>query len=1372
MPKQLNNSIFSLRKTDISDKTSNEIRTVNFQNSEIKNPVIKAYFDSRIKFLSYSYEFAKSAKLEKDFDFSEKVETQVQMQNWLENNKQPETISNKSEIISGTEFGVITTKVIESISSIQKNTYLKELQKDLKLVIFKKLNPDFDEKYKEQKDKLKLSDEQKLRNENQIKLAADLKIFKVSKEDLLGLSNIDIKQVFKYELIEKAKNISDLLLELQKYEILSDKISSSIVYLNEFHSRANQAWNSAFELVRNVIENPKEAITHPKIKNSEVDLVEFYILKLYFAFDLEIRKIENDVLNILNEELNQIKQEFATEFIASDQANDLNEPQRQELNSKLQNIWLFDWTKAESVVKFIAKVGFLLEETKASEEEMQKTQKGRRKGVKQEKPQKIDSAKSDFSLRHPKSAPSFPSLKEKVINWDINQSTSYILSENQQNFDSLKFADYLLFRLKKIIENSDVYKVWRHLYASGDFEWVKWIESILNSEVLDFSGFEIAGIAQKTPDKTLNGFDKILFKKLDGTFDPICYIENQKIRFLNFVYSDGRLNDRLPKITFKLLKKGVASQINLQKWLETHYLDLSKFNIEIALVRELVSQNLFDRTFVKNWTNLLTDEQKMQEKLATRTEKRLETLKKLKLEPDFQIEKTINVLTEKLNKLETHLLLDQNHSEYKVFDKASFDKYKNLSQVIFETCFRDKKNIVNAKSDLAKLTLDVAQVLPIKISRMTSDKSNGKSTLIYEIDATNFAMKKEVDPEVLIYLVNMRLTGGIEVKIVDSLEKALKEFNLQPQKYQKICAGFLNGNADNHSDKTVNSVLKKDGSDGQYTEFGKWKLRDTRSLGELNISVEDSYRAAGETVAGKNPPGYPQIYFFLIPKVCNNLIVPVKTSSYYLGKYTPYNHLKKYLNLEIALFEAQKDSDQNKIKEKIAEILALRTKLRSFYKLSSIELDLIRDYKLVIDKTTRKAAIEPIVKAKIHFQFGNPRKVYDRTKAEIRPKYVVSVDLGEKHLAVATLSKINWDKWDKADFKATNDKENYILKPVSSSYLPLSSGELALFIDKNTNTDPEKDRFWTKYTDIIHRYKSQQKQFGVVQSELASAKMNLTKKLAEQIAVQIVKVAYKNRAIVIFEDLSAGFGRRVETVRLYTQIRRLTAQKLGEVGLLDTSFVRSEADLDKFTSYEYSKGLFSIINPSYTSKTCSCCGFTPVIEKTDKNGVIVSEGVKMNTSNWTDQHKIEFIWKQQVFYTVVAPTKEIKTWEILDASLKNISHDFKSRLVFSKNRKSRPVLEAIQEWLFTTKEQKHKEKIDAGFLKFAMNSLFRPRQSQSDYDCPICRNQQNADYQASYNIGLHFMIGLKIVQERQASGLKSDLRKGIVEEIRKRLNYN
>lgn len=1288
-------SIFSLRKTKLEDAFTTEIRTVNFQNDEIKDINIKNYFNSRIKFLSASYNFAKEAKLEKDYDFKDGSETQLKLESWLENNQQ-------ASMITGSEFGVITTKVIESITSIQKNTYLKSAQEKLKEVVWSR------------------------KNNTDIKPSkTDLKNLEVSLNDIQNLSQSDIRLIFNYELIYKIKVIDLLLQEIKKKEILQDQIQNCEKYLSEFIEYASKAWENAFERTNTAL----------KEKESEekqlLDYTEFFVLKLYFAFDIKIREIEDDLLQIINLELNSIIQSFAQELLSKDNFADLDEISIKNLNSKLQNIWCFDWAKQESVNQFSKLVELILSGVEIPKDAYPK-------------------AGDDLFLAHPKSAPSFPSLKEKTVRWDKELATSFIFNENNKYFNSLKFADYLLFRTKKIIEGSDVYKMWRFLTSKADFEWSNWLLNIIENKIefnLDDVNFE----------------SKIKVKEFG------------KVRTVEFIFELEKPNKNLPHITISAEKNSVSVKNVLVDWIKKHYLDLSKFNIEIALLREIGVNNELDKNFVNEWISLLNSEDGLKNKLATRTENRLKKLIELKINPEVNTEKLLDILDEKLSKVEKHLLLDQNHDEFKIFDKLSFDKYKKLSQIVFEACFVDKKDIVDKKAELAKLSLETQQVLPIKISRMTSNKPNGKSTLIFDINLETFELNK-ADSKVLIYPVNMGLNNGAEVKIVDSLDIALREFSRIPEKYSKICTGFLNGNADNFAEKTVNKVNKKDGTEGQFTTFGEWTITDSRLLNSV-VTVEDKYRKIGETVVGTNPPGYPQLYFFLIPKVCNNLIIPVKTSDYYLGKYTPYNHLAKYLKLEKELFELQQSENQQEIINKVEQILNLRTFLRSCYRLSSIELDLIRDYKLNIDKANKKAVIESILKAKVHFQFGNPRKIYNLSEStEVKPKHILSVDLGEKHLAVATLSEVDWDKWEAGEFKLSYDKENYFLKPTVQTFLPLGHTDFTYVLEKNiTKIDVNRDKFWNKYTSLIARYKSQQKQFGVVQDHLANSKANLTDKLAEQIAVQLVKIAHKHNAIVVFEDLAPGFGRQVETVRLYTQIRRLTAQKLGEVGLLETSFVKSEADLDKYSRYEFDRGLYSIINPSFTSKTCSCCGFVPVaykerISKKSKETTII-DGVKINSKSWREQHKIEFSWKNKVFFTVIAPENNIKSWQIFDINNQNIKPTLERFQIYGSKRKPQLLLEATKDWLFTEKEGKPKEKIKDEFLKFAISNLFKPRQSQADYICPFCGNSQNADYQASYNIGLHFLIGNKIVEERKTENQKStDLKKDLVVEIRSRLS--
>jgi len=279
MPK---NSIFQLRKVKPLDPSKPQIRTVNFENEEITDPNIKAYFNSRIRFLAASYDFAKEAKLNEDFDFIDNAETKEKIKLWLEQNQ-------KASMTDSTEFGVITTKVVESIKSVQKNPYLKKLRDDLKILIWKKNNKSETEK-------------------------KDLINFHISLDDIQSLEEKEIKTIFNYELISKAETIGHILSEIDSKEVLKDSITTAFNYLKDFQNKAFEAWNKAFSDLKSKLES-----------QTVKDLSEIFILKLYFSFDGNIRKIENDLLPGINSELNFIKQNFAQSLLESDTFVDFEE---------------------------------------------------------------------------------------------------------------------------------------------------------------------------------------------------------------------------------------------------------------------------------------------------------------------------------------------------------------------------------------------------------------------------------------------------------------------------------------------------------------------------------------------------------------------------------------------------------------------------------------------------------------------------------------------------------------------------------------------------------------------------------------------------------------------------------------------------------------------------------------------------------------------------------------------------------------------------------------------------------------------------------------------------------------------------------------
>jgi hypothetical protein len=1365
-------SIFSLRKTDGSEQIKSEVRTVNFINHRVESEEIKGYFDSRIRFLGACYDFAKEKKLREDFNFADNSVTRDKLRQWLSENR-------RAVMVEGTEFGVITTKVQESIASIEKNKYLQKLQEELKEIVWKK-------QYGEKVDK------------------KELKKLTLSLDDLESLEEEEIKEIFNYTLVEKAKMFRELLILFKNEDILVEKCESVIGDLDIFLERMVDSWQKAFQIVKNSLKSEN-------IPNK--DLAEFFVLKLFFAFDGRAREIEDDLLPVINSSLNEIKQGFAQQLLekvgeSQESEKDIQEErgEKKRKNLQLQNIWDLDWTRVESVSIF----------NKSYQKILYGVDSQQFPGDKKET---IEKEKSEFALNHPKSAPNFPSLREKTVDWDSDKKVSVLLEEKKDNFDELKFLDYLLFRAKKIIEGSDVYKIWRFIGNHKDYVWTIWLKAILGQQEIDFSSgsnllnknHEYHQVEENYPGK--DNWRIIKFKKNSGDsqkteFGSYYYKEKLSkdseekpiIRIMEFVWSDGKQNHRLPKITFNLNKKDGRQVANFGQWMERHYLDLAKFNIELAILRDLQEAKLLDLDFIQKWLELLTTEEGLKQKLSVRTEKRLSELKKQSLKPILKKDEVLKVLTIKLEKLEKHLLLDRDHQEFKIFDKSSYSKYKKLAQIIFESVLgEDKIRIAKEKADLAKLGLETKQVLPIKIGRMTK-RTNGSSTLIFDLDSEQ-NLAKESYPSVVFPLIKLHpnLQEYSNLVIKDSLEKAVEEFNKpkNKDKYQKIAVGFLNGDKDNNLREVQSNFFENDKSFESLSEDSK-SIKLIYEDEQRKVMIRDDY-VKPEDVLGGNNPGYPRLYYFLIPKNCNNLIIPVKTNWYYLTKYTPYHHLRKYLYLDKELCEHSKSENEEKWREKAEEILHLRCHLRRYYRISSLELDLIRDYNLKIDRQTKTASIEPFLQAKVHFQFSNPRKIADVSNLlSSKPKYVLSVDLGEKILAAVTLSKVDWDKWEHSDFKLFPERKDFALTPVLQSFLPLKKEDLDLalsmyqptipetliqkssfqktYSQKNQNQlwliDPRLDRFSDRYKLLIKRYKSQQKQFGVVQKRLANSKQNLTDKLAEQIAIQIVKLAKEYGAIVVFEDLATGFGREVETVRLYTTIRRLTAQKLGEVGLLNTSFVQGEADLDNYKRYEYNQGLYSLVNPANTSKTCSVCGYLPVAYKEASTKREAVEGVKMNFENWQEKGQVYFTWKDAVFFTIKAPTKEAQTWEFINHQGKNIKDDLGKIVVFSKKNTSNissPLLDQIKDWLFTS-ERGDRRGLNEKFLQFALKSFLNSRETQDKFCCKFCGQEENADYQAGYSVGYNFLVGNRVVQERRESGAKdAGLKKGISKEIRNKM---
>jgi len=1336
-------SIFQLRKTTPNSAVLSEaqVRTVNFENNEISQPEIAHYFESRSLFLQACYEFAKEAKLQEDFDFSDKKSTQAKLSLWLNDNQ-------KASMITGSEFEVLTTKVIESIKSIQANKYLKDLEQELQFLVYSKISNEKDDKESRKHAKKHV----------------------VSLDELKRISEEEIKTIFKFELVALIDSFLTLIeFANRKGIFVSDEhIIQLLEDLTSLRAEAIQTWQKSFKIVKAKLDstNFKEA----KIAN----IAKYFVLNLYFHFDLAIRDVEKQYLDGINTNLNYFQQQFGNELLTQDNNSDWNEDRNKHLKDSIYALWSLDWSKSKSVEIFREIVSSLIE--------------GKEVNVKL-----IPSKDAkNFFLRHPKSAPSFPSQKDRAIRWNAEHGTSHILRNNCQQFDTGVFYDSLLSRCRRIITNSTAFKVAGFVTKdNGNLKWDLWLRNIINADDVNWLEQEVSNHydASRVREELPN--PRRMKKRTLNSNKP----KNQ-YKAIIFQWGANKENSRLPRITTgkKTLHQPAKELVLI--WILSHTKDLTKFHPELALLRQLRQDGSLDSKYIYKWLELTTcEEEGIKEKLLFRTEKRRASLNsKIEHKPHFDVDQAIS----KLKKYEKHLLLDHDHEEYKLFDKQTFVRYMNLSELIFEALF-DAKVVQLHKSRLAELKQNVQQTVPLKISRMTATKPQGKSTLVFpikfEIHDEEIIKAAQIDttqPNILMYPVNLGLNGGGEVKIVDTWDKALKEISkpATKRKYSKVYAGFLNGSGDNRFGLEFVNVMSSQRSNisiqdlerfksqkqsfqvvrSQYiseTEKGYALFDQFELMDERGASIIDPYREKGkEQYGGTNPAGYPKLYFFLVPDVCNNLIVPVKTNFYYLTKYTPYHHLKRYFELERGLSEL--DSNSSEYRSRLKEILDLRCKLRFYYRISSIELDLIKDYNL------KDNQIIPQYTAKAHMQFANPRKELRTNPVKndyTKYKHIISIDLGEKHLAVATISSIDWNSYENGEFKKALKPKRQFSLPMSYKHLEtISDGDeywmTYSFLSEQVKHIPsEEDQVYDRFMTIDSRYKMQQKQFGVVNKNLKSARKDLTDKLAQRIAAQIIKLTVRYDAAVVFENLATGFGRRDAGFQLYSQIRRLVALKLGEIGRLDTSMVKAEADLDNFASYDLSRGGLSFAAAAYTSKQCANCGYLPRIRRITKEGKTLI-GVESDYSQWDSGGIIKYLWQGEEVLRIESPSGP-DSISVIDKGGDTINNELDGREYYYRNKTSinrKNQLQELKDLMYssTRYEKKTSPNQTKAIDSFIIKHVLASRPQQETFICPNCglgkSSEINADYHASYNIGLHFIAGMKLMEDRVD-------KKGLGEEI-------
>ena len=1228
----LSKSIFQIRKVDptTTDFTqiSKQVSTVNFYSDTKLNlldaqPQIAEYISSRSRFMSAAYQFARELKIKDGIDFVDDTDTKLRMREWL-------SLNQKASMIDGTEFGVITTKVIDSIKSINKNQYLKKLQESIKALIFTKYNPTIsDFKSKENKDLLKN--------------------FVVTVDDLSKITPEEFSTLLKFELITQCKSISKALTTLQNNLHGEQQIiDKTLTKLSELEEKTSEIWLKMFDKAHKSLE-----------KLNRRNIVESFVLSFFFEFDGSVREVEDLLLPDINLNLNNISQN------TSDWLSDVIEfPENLEYVSELYKL---DWSKEKSSADF-GKILSIIRDEETQKKDIEK------------KLEPFVRDSDNWFLRHPKSAPGFPQFNDRQVYWDPKNCISLKLTENKKLFDNHRFFDYILARCLRVIQQSEVFKVYSFVSPKIADEDKNAYELLSHEWLLKLLGHNLPylnldEISSKTETKVLRNTKKESKK-------------TREITRISFRYSDGNTNNRLRPI---FTNKDTSTEQVIKVWIESQYMTLSRTNVELGLFYTLLQNKYITLEYIQSWLELIIKNPK----LARQTANRQIELKNNNPKIVMDTSSIVTAITDKLKTIEKHLLLYQDFTDtpFQIFDKIAYNHYRNLTQIVLESLYLEPKKIRQEKSVITKLLGESVSTLPIKIDRMTATKPNGKSTLIYPINISAETVQLEKSGSILIYPVKINVVGK-DVTILSNLSKALKK---SKDSNCYLYCGFLNGSDDNNAVDQITYITKKDGTQGQYTRYLERKIYNE----DKTVFVVDPYRPSeSEDKGATNPSGYPQLYYFVVPKNHTNLIIPVDTNSYYLKKYTPYGQIGKYFELHKQLLNSELD-EQNKLQlEK--QILELRCKLRLNSQISSIEADLTTNQKLVLEG--KNVSIQPFVTAKFHMQFQNPRKSMIPAKKNQKAEYILSIDLGEKLLACATLSKTDW--------------ENQKLDRLFSTYLPLKKLDFNSLSEKEV--DPNNDKSHSTYLSAKNRYEQSQRIYGIRLDKLAHRRDHLAESYAEQISVQIAKLAYQWGAQVVFENLRPGFGNK-NTIKIYNLIKIQVIKLIGE-GTQNNHQNGTIAHPYKVEE----------ISARYTSQTCSVCNYAPIFNTLEKQYISIN-------NNWAE--------KGMINYEYTFNNKNVTILTIQNTSGTEISaryafvrknHTLETQKYVSKANGRvhfQPLYKKVQQLLFTDKTQSRTAAKLNSFHDIMKKSLLYTRLDQETFHCPSCNHQENADYQASYNIG-------------------------------------
>jgi rubredoxin len=1339
-----------------------KVHTVNFyQNNEKIKADAGDYFTKRFKLVKAAYEFAKYYKVNEGKNFDLIAVCREDFRKWLQDNYGYEVVIPES----ASEYESLISSVVETIASFSKNKYIVEAQRDIKELLYKRhKDPEFVSKGSHFK---------AMSNEARNEYFKPFYEYSAEFDDLRVLTFKESFQILKYELIEQSENLRKCMQFIEEEESFE---GFDTAYMNEvgevkklllsLNEELNNNWLEAMQNAIKEMSELKKRIENGELKRYVNTYSDAYVTSLYLNFDILCRQTESGYLSSINSGLNYLIQKLPDEF-ASVQL-EWSEDKRKSLMKLNFELWSLDFSSDTATDKFkktldkIIKIG-----SEAQKEEVNNEDK--------EEQGKDKKQKSVVFLRHPKSAPSFPKIGDNQIVWNKSECVSSLFNNSDRfsnmSFNLITLFDSLFIKAKRQIEASDVYKVTQFLsYGSGEKEvqkksWQEWLLLLTSQKGKEQEKlFDFINKEDETEKLRLfiDGADVIKSYKSRSEKFARAERKERKVFTAKFWYDDkGAVNNRLPVLTFSSHEsdKLKALKAYLQRWLTNQTGMLLQGCIELQLIRDITGIN----DLLESWFKICDEHDvtktgaKKSLDLYRNTEERHKFLEdKWEEIGEFDAGLVAETFKKKLQKYETHLFLDRDwngHDDYgyQIFDYLTFKKYLSLSEVVMQAFELDKKTVAVKKAVLRGLTGINEISLGLSATRMTADKPQGKSNLVFEIDPFNpdrVYNDSKANAYILFYPMKF-VANGLDYKIKSDLESALKEYR---KGGYRLMAGFLNGGGDNHEQERINDKTSK----GRILRSDEYKL----SGGEQKIyeEMEDEFRKNEIVSKGAtNPAGYPRLYYFLIPQNCHNLVLPVRTNSYYLNKYTPYGKIREFLQVEQKIKNAVHNNDEAELRMALKEQLQLRCQARFWSRLSSIEVRVKRTLKLEIEH--KKAKISPFYSLEAHLQCQNPipNPIFSSENREY--KTVLGVDLGEKILACATLLDVEKgdEKW--SVFLPVSDNLSNGENEQKYRYVPnIKQLKECEQIDEKL-IDPTRDKSWQEYATLESRYRSIQKRYGKVPEKLRQRRDNLTDLLAEKIAVQIAKIAKQNQSLVVFEDLASGFtGSKSNNLRLYTAIRRATISKMLKLGLISDTGI-TQTDIQKLdTDKNWSKGTdFGVmkINAPYTSRTCANCGF---IYKVRAEGEKVRDrkGIFLETQEWQEKGILKLFYSfddqktaNKLLLTIKHRENDRQNPFDLEYNNKNyqdglgrsikdilVSTEFYKVGLGSNNLESSTLLERLKYILLTEKEKRSKLSKPKEILNklLKLKNLINVRPKQDYFCCPNCGYNKNADYNASYNI--------------------------------------